>query len=96
PNDAQFHDEVLRRLDRLERMVERLEREIDRGSALRPGGPPGGGRQEVVAAVNILCGANCSQMAVHHCRTLQFGNGVALNIERRGMADWVTRVRCFN
>lgn len=96
PNEDQFHDEVIRRLDRIERMLERIERDSDRGAADSYEGPRDDRRQEVVATVNLLCGANCGMAARTYCRRIEFRNGVALRTEQRNFAEWVTRVRCFN
>lgn len=95
-NEADFHDEVLRRLDRIERMLERIERDSDR-PAQRPSGRPAA-RDEVVAAVSEMCGGSCGMAAQNYCRRTGFANGVPLQIERRGVGNFehVVRVRCFN
>jgi len=95
-NEADFHADVLRRLDRIERMLERIERDRDRGSAERPGRPPA--REDVVAAVSEFCGGSCGMAAQSYCRRTGFGNGVPLEIQRRppGNFEHVVRVRCFN
>lgn len=99
PASAQsdFESEVLRRLERLERRVE----ELERGGGRRQSSDysrrdSDGQRNEVVAAVSLLCGANCGMAAQSYCRSTGFRNGVALNIEKRGAFDHVTRARCFN
>ena len=56
----------------------------------------GQSRNEVVAAVSLLCGANCGMAAQSYCRSTGFRNGVAITIEKRGAFDHVTRARCFN
>jgi hypothetical protein len=93
----QFEAEVLRRLERLERRLDDLERGGRRNydsdySRSRSESP----RNEVVAAVSLLCGANCGMAAQSYCRTTGFRNGVAVTIEKRGAFDHVTRARCFN
>lgn len=95
-SESDFHEEVLRRLDRIERMLERIERDSDRAAQL-PGGRPAV-RDEVVAAVSELCGGSCGQRAQDYCRRTGFANGVPLQIERRGIGNFehVVRVRCFN
>ena len=92
-----FESEVLRRLERLERRMDDLERGNRRGS----GGDYSrreqeGPRNEVVAAVSLLCGANCGMAAQTYCRSTGFRNGVAVTIEKRGAFDYVSRARCFN
>ena len=106
PASAQsdFEREVLRRLERLERRMDQLEgddRREDRGDRRRDGADyarpySDQPRNEVVAAVILLCGANCGMAAQKYCRNTGFRNGVAITIEKRGMFDHVTRVRCFN
>lgn len=95
---SRFENEVLRRLDRLERRISDLERDMDRGAgggyATRPAPPPA--RQEVVAAVSQLCGADCGMAARVYCKNAGFANGVAVTIEKRNGFDHVTRARCFN
>ena len=92
---ADFEREVLRRLERLERRMDQLEREERRDDDYaRPGS--GQTRNEVVAAVSLLCGANCGMAAQSYCRSTGFRNGVAITIEKRGAFDHVTRARCFN
>jgi len=91
--------ELGRRLEQLERQVDRLERELDRQAQSRRDTPrrpeP---RREVTAAVSLLCGANCGSAARSYCRGIDFGNGVALKIERKGIGNFehVVQVRCFN
>ena len=98
PASAQsdFENEVLRRLERLERRVDELERgnrrNDDNGSRSRPEGQ----RNEVTAAVSLLCGADCGMAARSYCQRTGFRNGVAITIEKRGAFDHVTRARCFN
>jgi hypothetical protein len=86
-----------RSLDRIERMLERIERDSDRAATQRPAGRPAA-RDEVVAAVNELCGGSCGMAAQNYCRRTGFANGVPLQIERRGIGNFehVVRVRCFN
>ena len=90
---SDFESEVLRRLERLERRMDALERG-DRRRDSRSESQ--GQRNEVVAAVSLLCGANCGMAAQSYCRQTGFRNGVAITIEKRGMFDHVTRARCFN
>lgn len=100
-SQAGFEDEVLRRLDRLERRIDMLERDLDRErdrsreSYSRPAPRPAP-REEVVAAVNLLCGANCGIPVAGYCRSAGFARGVAVTIEKRNGFDHVTRARCFN
>jgi hypothetical protein len=101
PAQAQsdFEREVLRRLERLERRMDDLERANggeQRREAPRAYADPPPQRQEVVAAVSLLCGANCGMAAQSYCRQTGFRNGVAITIEKRGAFDHVTRARCFN
>lgn len=105
PASAQtdFEREVLRRLERVERRLDDLERDQrrDRGDRRRDDsdysrGPAENQRNEVVAAVSLLCGANCGMAAQNYCRQTGFRNGVAITIEKRGAFDHVTRARCFN
>ena len=105
---ADFEREVLRRLERLERRMDQLEREERRDDRRedrrddrrrdddysRPYSSQS--RNEVVAAVSLLCGANCGMAAQSYCRSTGFRNGVAITIEKRGAFDHVTRARCFN
>ena len=101
---ADFEREVLRRLERLERRMDQLEREERRDDRRedrrrdddysRPYSSQS--RNEVVAAVSLLCGANCGMAAQTYCRRTGFRNGVAITIEKRGAFDHVTRARCFN
>jgi hypothetical protein len=104
PASAQsdFEREVLRRLERLERRLDDLERDRGREERRRDrdsdysrpySEQP---RNEVVAAVSLLCGANCGMAAQSYCRSTGFRNGVAITIEKRGAFDHVTRARCFN
>jgi hypothetical protein len=93
-----FEDEVLRRLDRLERRIDALERDLDRERERADSGysrrePE---RSEVVAAVTLMCGADCGMQAARYCRNAGFARGVALEIEKRNGFDNVTRARCFN
>jgi hypothetical protein len=99
PASAQtdFESEVLRRLERLERRMDDLERRDgrrDRGDSSRSAAEPQ--RNEVVATVSLLCGANCGMAAQIYCRNTGFRNGVAVTIEKKGAFDHVTRARCFN
>ncbi len=96
--DRGFEDEVLRRLDRMERRIQMLENELDRGrdrgrpiQSYRPAA-----REETVAAVSLLCGADCGMAAVNYCRRAGFQRGVAVTIEKRMNLDHVTRARCFD
>ncbi|PCD04446.1 hypothetical protein COC42_09335 [Sphingomonas spermidinifaciens] len=98
--DRGFEDEVLRRLDRMERRIDALERELDRergydrprgGYSQRPAA-----REETVAAVSLLCGADCGMAAANYCRRAGFQRGVAVTIEKRMNLDHVTRARCFD
>lgn len=96
PNEAEFHDEVLRRLDRIERTLERIERDSDRAL-----GPPTAAPRddEVVAATSEVCGttmANCQREALRYCERLNYTRGVPLRIEPRGGFNYMIRVRCFN
>ena len=97
----QFESEVLRRLERLERRIDELERGGRRGydgdySRSRSESRSEAPRNEVVAAVSLLCGADCGMAAQSYCRNTGFRNGVAITIEKRGAFDHVTRARCFN
>lgn len=96
---SDFESEVLRRLERLERRIDDLERRDERRGRSersdRSNSTPQP-RREVVAAVSLLCGANCGMAAQSYCRSSGFGNGVAVTIEKRGAFDHVTRARCFN
>ena len=100
PADAQtdFETEVLRRLERLERRMDELERGGGRRNSRNifspPQAPPPS--NEVVAATSQLCGANCGMAAQTYCRGAGYRNGVAINIEKRGPFEYVTRARCFN
>jgi hypothetical protein len=93
---SDFEREVLRRLERLERRMDDLERRDDRRSDRDYSRSEDGQRNEVVAAVNQLCGGSCGMAAQTYCRGIGFRNGVALTIEKRGMFDHVTKARCFN
>jgi len=99
--NSDFEQEVLRRIERLERRIDDLERENRRGDARGyrsrdEGQRNGGQRTEVTAAVSLLCGADCGMAARSYCQRTGFGNGVAITIEKKGMFDHVTRARCFN
>lgn len=93
---SDFEREVLRRIERLERRVDDLERDQRRSDGGYARRAPDGQRNEVVAAVNLLCGASCGMAAQNYCRQTGFRNGVAVTIEKRGAFDHVTRARCFN
>lgn len=97
---SDFEREVLRRLERLERRMDDLERRADRRDDRRGdrdySRSDDGERNEVVAAVNQLCGGSCGMAAQTYCRSIGFRNGVAITIEMRGMFDHVTKARCFN
>jgi hypothetical protein len=96
--ESDFDREVLRRLERLERRMDDLERDQrrsgERGPSRVSSEPPQ--RREMVAAVSLLCGANCGMAAQPYCRQTGFRNGVAITIEKKGAFDHVTRARCFN
>lgn len=99
--DRSFENEVLRRLERLERRIDALERRDGRGGGYdsdyaRPAPREPQQRNEVVAATSLLCGASCGMAAQSYCRQTGFAKGVPLDIEKRGAFDHVTRVRCFN
>jgi hypothetical protein len=91
------NDELMRRLERVERALDRLERDFALLSSQRSP-REAGRRQEVVAAVSQHCGANCGMVAQSYCRGIGFNNGVPLRIEPRGLGnfDHVVQVRCFN
>jgi len=93
---SDFETEVLRRLERLERRMDELERGKRRGDGEYSRPRAEGSRDEVVAAINQLCGADCGMAARSYCQRTGFRNGVAVTIEKRGMFDHVTRARCFN
>ena len=97
--NSDFENEVLRRLERLERRMDDLERGQRRSEAPAPARRYSDApqpRTEVVAAVSQLCGASCGMAAQNYCRSTGFANGVAITIEKRGAFDYVTRARCFN
>ena len=101
--DRSFENEVLRRLERLERRIDALERRDGGGRSggydsdyARPAPREPQQRSEVVAATSLLCGASCGMAAQSYCRQTGFAKGVPLDIEKRGAFDHVTRVRCFN
>ncbi len=88
--------ELLQRIERLERRVADLERGENRRPGRDSSRSDGPQRSEVVAAVSLLCGANCGMAAQNYCRTTGFRYGVAITIEKRGAFDHVTKARCFN
>jgi hypothetical protein len=94
---SDFESEVLRRLERLERRIDELERGGARQSSnRRPFFAPPPAREETIAAVSLLCGANCGMAAQFYCKNTGFANGVPVQIEKRNGFDHVTRARCFN